>query len=73
MDENHRVRLTDFGMSLLADAAANHYGSLHGGGAPRWQAPELIEPTAYKLDHSRPTRASDMYSFACTCIEVRSA
>lgn len=67
-----RARLTDFGMSLVAEATGYNYSSIHGGGAVRWTAPELIDPEEFDLETSRPTFASDVYSFACTCIEVRS-
>ena len=70
IDENGNARLTDFGLSLIADASSYNYGSTHGGGAFRWQAPELIDPEAFKLNSSRPTTASDIFSFACTGIEV---
>ncbi|TCD69553.1 hypothetical protein EIP91_007177 [Steccherinum ochraceum] len=48
------------------------YASVHGGGAIRWQAPELIDPEEFGLSSSRPTFASDMYSFACICVELHS-
>lgn len=70
IDEDDTVRLTDFGMALIADATAYNYASIHGGGATRWQAPELIDPEEFGFTTSRPTYASDVYSFACICTEV---
>ena len=58
-------------MSLIAEATAYNYGSIHGGGAIRWQAPELIDPDEFDMDTTRPTPQSDVFSFACTALEVR--
>ncbi len=43
------------------------------GGNFRWLAPELMLPelTDGESPSGRPTFASDIYSFACVCIEVR--
>lgn len=71
IDEDDTVRLTDFGMALIAEATSYQYASVHGGGATRWQAPELIDPDEFGISSSRPTFASDVYSFSCICIEVR--
>ena len=70
MDDDGHARLADFGMALIADATAYNYGSVHGGGAVRWKAPELLDPEELGLPTSRPTFASDVYSFACTCVQV---
>ena len=70
VDGNGRIRITDFGTSLLADATGYNYGSIHGGGALRWTAPELIDPEEFGLETRRPTYSSDVYSFGCVCIEV---
>ncbi|TCD67147.1 hypothetical protein EIP91_000431 [Steccherinum ochraceum] len=70
VDETGTARLTDFGLSLLADGGAYNYGSHHGGGAIRWSAPELFAPEEFGLDSSRPTVHSDVYSFGCICVEL---
>lgn len=57
-------------MALIADATSYNYASIHGGGATRWQAPELIDPEEYGFTSSRSTYACDVYSFAFVCIEV---
>lgn len=36
----------------------------------RWLSPELIDPEEFNLERSRPSRESDVYSFAMTTIEV---
>lgn len=73
VDDAGCIQLTDFGMSLIADATPHNYASIHGGGALRWRAPELIDPEEFQMTSSRPTYQSDVYAFACTCIEVKSS
>ncbi|KAL4245974.1 EKC/KEOPS complex subunit BUD32 [Abortiporus biennis] len=63
------VQLADFGLSVIAEAHSNQYGSTRGG-AIRWVAPELITPETYNRVSTRPTYASDIYSFACICVEL---
>lgn len=70
INEKNNACLTDFGLSLFADATAYNYGSVHGGGAGRYRAPELSEPEEFNQESSRPTCASDIFSLACTGIEV---
>lgn len=66
VDEDWHVRLADFGLADWADTTLttntnNHAGSI------RWMAPELHNYEA----SVRRTAASDTYSFAFVCIEVR--
>ena len=70
IDDQGHVQLSDFGLSLIAEATAYQYGSSHGGGAVYWTAPELIDCEEFGLENSRPTFQSDVFSFAFTCIEV---
>ncbi|TCD63488.1 hypothetical protein EIP91_005347 [Steccherinum ochraceum] len=72
INDEGRACLTDFGMTLISDATANSYGSIHGGGAMRWSAPEVLDPEVFGLDSGRPTFDSDVFSFACTCFEIYS-
>ncbi|KAK7691242.1 hypothetical protein QCA50_006345 [Cerrena zonata] len=58
-----RIQLADFGLSSLINATNDSHGS-YNGGATQWMAPELL------TGDSRPTQASDIYSFACFSIEV---
>lgn len=69
IDSEWNAHLADFGLAVFADGASNNYGSMSGG-AVRWLSPELIDPEQFGLQSSRPTYASDVYSFACLCIEV---
>ncbi|KAH8103138.1 kinase-like domain-containing protein [Cristinia sonorae] len=70
VDEDGSLRLTDFGMATIAEATPYAYASKHGGGAVRWTAPELIDPEEFGFTSARPTYASDVYSFALTCMEL---
>lgn len=57
-------------MALVSESSSYGYASIHGGGAIRWKAPELIDSEEFGLPDSRPTPQSDVFSFACMCIEV---
>ncbi|THH27136.1 hypothetical protein EUX98_g7058 [Antrodiella citrinella] len=72
LNKHGNACLTDFGMSLITEGTGYNYGSMHGGGAIRWQAPELIDPEAFGLEGTRPTTQSDVFSIACTAIELYS-
>ena len=73
VDDDDNICLTDFGLAVFIREAQDSigYGSTRGGN-PRWLSPELIDPELFaEQDQSgRPTFASDIYSFACGCIEV---
>lgn len=64
IDDYLHIRLADFGLAFYSDATTASLGS-HFGGAARWMAPELFES-----ENMRATYASDVYSFACLCVEV---
>lgn len=40
-------------------------------GSLRWQAPELLVPERFSNVDSGTTPQSDVYAFACVCLEVR--
>ncbi|KAJ6536002.1 kinase-like domain-containing protein [Mycena vulgaris] len=67
LDDQGHVRLADFGLTVFADgplAPTNRGGSL------RWMAPELLDPASCGLEVFQRTFASDIYSFACVCLEL---
>ncbi|TCD63897.1 hypothetical protein EIP91_004806 [Steccherinum ochraceum] len=69
IDQDYRVRLADFGLAVLAEATSQNYASNRGGNA-RWLAPELIHPERFGLESTRPTCASDVFSFGCVVVEL---
>lgn len=70
IDDMENVRLTDFGMSVVAEGTPNRCNSIHGGGALRWTAPELID--SENSENRRPNFRSDVYSFGCVGFELYS-
>ena len=65
-EDDGNVRIGDFGLVKVTDINTASFGSCHLGNA-RWLPPEALEETATK-----PTYEGDVYSFACTWIEVTS-
>ncbi|KAJ7281522.1 kinase-like domain-containing protein [Mycena rebaudengoi] len=61
--------LADFGLAVFSDATAATHTS-HRGGSVRWMSPELHYPQSCGLDTFKRTFASDVYSFACVCVEL---
>ncbi|KAJ8079869.1 hypothetical protein PM082_016694 [Marasmius tenuissimus] len=65
IDENCDPRLADFGLTIFAEATMQ--STTDHGGTLRWMAPELL------YAHGEPQRrsfASDIYAYACVCVEV---
>lgn len=63
MIDNHYIaQLTDFGLSFPTDGNSSTVGS-YGPGALRFAAKEVLEG-------EKPLLASDIYSFACICLQV---
>ncbi|KAJ7231344.1 kinase-like domain-containing protein [Mycena rebaudengoi] len=60
--------LADFGLTSFTDTTAATTTSHRAGTIP-WMAPELIEPDRFGL-RFRKTTATDVYAFACVCLEV---
>lgn len=69
MSEDGVAKLADFGLSVFAGERSKSFHSLRGG-SERWMAPELLDPEAMNLISTRPTLASDVYSFGIVCVEV---
>lgn len=67
IDELERVRITDFGFSTIFESqsfASAGFASMHHRGSAQWMAPELL------MSHMRKTKASDVYAFGMTILEV---
>ncbi|KAJ7830524.1 kinase-like domain-containing protein, partial [Mycena olivaceomarginata] len=59
--------LADFGLTgVVEDPASTTGGAL----TLRWFAPELIAPTFFGCERFVRTTASDVYAFACVCLEL---
>ena len=57
---------------MFAHETSQRLGSLRGGaGNEQWLAPELLVPSLFGTEPSRPTFASDLYSYGCVVVEVR--
>ncbi|KAK1229314.1 hypothetical protein PQX77_007632 [Marasmius sp. AFHP31] len=60
-----RACIADFGLSRIADTQSiGVNSSTRSAGTMRWLAPELLS------GDMRPSKMSDMYSFACVCYEI---
>ncbi|TCD64855.1 hypothetical protein EIP91_003559 [Steccherinum ochraceum] len=73
IDELGQACLTDFGLSNVAESSA--YMSMStsiAGGAVRWRAPELIDAQEVGLGSRHPAPESDIFSLACTTVELYS-
>ncbi|KAJ6597259.1 kinase-like domain-containing protein [Mycena vulgaris] len=68
--------LADFGLTTaIPDTAstttsASLTSTSDHAGSTRWLAPELIQPTSFGCDRFKRTPASDVYAFACVCLEL---
>ncbi|KAJ7797892.1 kinase-like domain-containing protein [Mycena olivaceomarginata] len=68
VDDTGSACLTDFGLTVLSDVTATQTN--HGAGSVRWMAPETLDPSACGLTEYARTPASDIYAFACVCLEL---
>jgi len=69
VDENKNIRLADFGLARLAVSLGDTMTSGNTTNA-QWAAPEILDPENFGFDSGRPTKESNIYSFACVCIEM---
>jgi serine/threonine protein kinase len=68
IDDGEHARLADFGLAIVTDATLGTTSTTSTqAGSVRWMAPELYDP---ELESKKRTKASDVYAFACLCIEV---
>jgi serine/threonine protein kinase len=71
IEDNGVPLIMDFGISKVIESQVTHCGSANttgGKGSARWQAPELFGALPdISLSVSNKT---DVYAFACVCIEV---
>ncbi|KAJ7676710.1 kinase-like domain-containing protein [Mycena polygramma] len=66
--------LSDFGLATtISDTDSTTGGftsSSNHGGSARWWAPELLRPEAFGCERFLRTTASDVYAYACVCVEL---
>ncbi|KDQ56783.1 hypothetical protein JAAARDRAFT_132054 [Jaapia argillacea MUCL 33604] len=70
VDDAFSPRLADLGLSVFEEATRGAFTSTSTTGSTRWMAPELHSPESFGLEGARRTCASDVYAFACLCLEV---
>jgi len=63
IDAEGRGSICDFGLSIILDGGPTGHTSSNFGGSLRFLAPEL-------LDENTRTVQTDIYAYACTCIEI---
>ncbi|KAI3609866.1 hypothetical protein WG66_007610, partial [Moniliophthora roreri] len=69
VDADWHACIADFGLAVFSDVTVGTNSSHHAGSV-RWMAPELHHPGTFGLKYFRRTFASDVYSFACVCVEL---
>ncbi|KAJ7106261.1 kinase-like domain-containing protein, partial [Mycena epipterygia] len=62
--------LADFGLTSVIAVSTNDTSSTNHAGSTRWLAPELLQPSAFGCDRFVRRPASDVYAFACVCLEA---
>ncbi|KAF8189991.1 kinase-like protein, partial [Mycena galopus ATCC 62051] len=74
ISEDGEACLSDFGLATTISDADSTAGMLSSssnrGGSARWFAPELIEPKSFGCERFSRTTASDVYAYACVCLEL---
>jgi len=61
--------LSDFGLSWILDGLPSGHTTSVQGGTLRYLAPELMGGSDPD-EHVYPTTKSDVFAFACTCVQV---
>lgn len=61
IDDKEQPRITDIGIAGIYEPLHSNVDSI-----TRWQAPELLT-----AEQTFSTTQTDIYAFACVCIEVR--
>lgn len=69
INDEWQACLADFGLARVSDLTVGTHTSNHHG-STRWMAPELHDPDAFGLGRFLRTPESDVYAFACVCMEV---
>ncbi|KAG2047585.1 kinase-like protein [Suillus hirtellus] len=64
VDSNGRLRLADFGLSIILAESGNPTFNFSHAGNVRWMAPEMVE------EQARPTVHADVYSHGCIVLQL---
>ncbi|KAF7336034.1 Non-specific serine/threonine protein kinase [Mycena sanguinolenta] len=73
ISDDRNACLSDFGLATTIDVADSTIGvttASNRAGSIRWFAPELIDPTKFGCPKFIRTEASDVYAYACVCLEL---
>ncbi|KAJ7473171.1 kinase-like domain-containing protein [Mycena galericulata] len=71
ISDDFHVCLADFGLTTtIVNGEGDQSSSSNRAGSMRWFAPELIDPLRFGVERFVRTRATDIYAFACVCIEL---
>ena len=72
IDDREQPRISNLGIEAVNDlqAAELYKSTTKGNESVRWQAPELLNPSRFECVKAVPTTRTDVYAFACLCIEV---
>lgn len=80
LDGRGGIKIADIGLCVYSEGFSRNYFSMRTSNA-RWAAPEIMDSRQQPRDIAgvvpqgmipvgRPTKRSDVHSFACFCIEV---
>ena len=72
IDDLGQPRISNLGLEAVSDlqVAELYKSTTKGDESVRWQAPELLNPSRFGSVKAGPTTTTDVYAFACLCIEV---
>ncbi|KAJ7742169.1 kinase-like domain-containing protein, partial [Mycena maculata] len=70
VSDDLNVCLADFGLTTIIAASIYDISSSNHSGSMRWMAPELLQPSMFGCDRFVRTPTSDVYAFACVCLEA---
>ncbi|KAJ7859646.1 kinase-like domain-containing protein [Mycena olivaceomarginata] len=73
ISDDGNVCLSDFGLATTfseADSTAGMTSSSNRAGSIQWFAPELIQPQSFGCERFVRTTATDVYAYACVCLEL---
>ncbi|CAE6477391.1 unnamed protein product [Rhizoctonia solani] len=70
VDENHKVKIGEFGLAGLCYQTAPFFPSVSFSGFSRWMSPELLDVDPDGDSMVEPTMRSDIWALGCTIHEI---